>query len=115
MTIQKISTVAAALVAGVLLTAASAQAQPDMRRDDRRPPPMRQDRRAPPPRVMDAHRPPMAVGRPMPSAYRGYNYRVDNWQHYHLRRPDRGQYWVQYGGQFMLLSPAGVVLQIFVP
>jgi Ni/Co efflux regulator RcnB len=57
----------------------------------------------------------MAVGRPLPQAYRGYNYRVDNWQHYRLPRPRRGQYWVQYGAQFLLISPAGFVVQVFAP
>jgi Ni/Co efflux regulator RcnB len=120
MTIQKISAIAgAALLAGGLLAGTMAQAQPDMRRDDHRPPPVRDEHRAPPPvyapRAAVAPRPPMAVGRPLPQDYRGHDYRVDNWQHYHLRRPGRGQYWVQYGGQFLLVSPAGLVVQVFVP
>ena len=115
MTFQKISAIAsAALLVGGLLAGAAAQAQPGPQRDARRPLPMRDDRR-PPPRAEVAPPPPMAVGRSMPQAYRGNNYRVDNWQHYRLPRPKRNQYWVQYGSQFMLLNPAGVVLQIFVP
>jgi len=112
-TIQKISAIASAtLLAGGLLVSAMAQAQPGPQRyDDRhdnRPPPARMERRAPPP-------PPMAVGRSLPRDYRGYNYRVDNWNYYHLPRPRPGQYWVQYGPQFVLTNPAGIVLQVFVP
>jgi Ni/Co efflux regulator RcnB len=119
MTIQKISAIAgAALLAGGLLASAVAQAQPAPQRYDDRSPPMRPDHRPPPPpppRAVVPQRPPMAVGRALPRDYRGYNYRVDNWQRYRLPRPRRGQYWVQYGPQFLLVNPAGVVLQVFVP
>jgi len=144
MSIQNISAIAgAALLAGGLLAGAAAQAQPGPRNDyrppvaspDPRPPPppvvRPENRPPPPPMVRPEHRPPpppirarnmappppppVAVGHRLPHDYRGYNYRVNNWQHYHLQRPRRGQYWVQYGPQFLLVNPAGIVLQVFVP
>jgi Ni/Co efflux regulator RcnB len=120
MTIQKISAIAgAALLTGGLLIGSVAQAQPDFQRDDHRPPPVRDEHRPLPPahayRAEVAPPPPMTVGRSLPRDYRGNNYRVDNWQHYRLPRPRRGQYWVQYGAQFLLISPAGFVVQVFAP
>jgi len=114
MMIRKISAATTALLVGGLLASAVAQAQPDMRRDDRRPPPpmVHRDHRPPPP-VMEGG--PMAVGHRLPPAYRGYNYRIDNWQRYHLPRPRPGQFWVQYGAQFVLTTPTGVALQVYVP
>jgi Ni/Co efflux regulator RcnB len=113
---KKISTVAAALLAGGLLVSAVAQAQPGPRPDDRRPPPPPAHRhRAPPPPVMAGPQAPVVVGNRLPPAYRGYNYRVDNWNHYRLPRPRPGQFWVQYGAQFVLTTPAGVALQVYVP
>jgi Ni/Co efflux regulator RcnB len=114
MKMQKIS--AAAWLAAGLLAGAVAQAQPGPGAHDHHPPAVRSDHRAPMARPM--HRPPppsITVGRPLPSAYRGYNYRVDNWQRYHLPRPRRNHYWVQYGAQFLLINPTGVVLQVFAP
>ena len=112
---KKISTVAAALLAGGLLVSAVAQAQPGPRPDDRRaPPPPMHRHRAPPP-VMAGPQAPVVVGNRLPPAYRGYNYRVDNWNHYRLPRPRPGQFWVQYGAQFVLTTPAGVALQVYVP
>ena len=57
--------------------------------------------------------PPFGVGRPLPPQYRGYNYRIDHWQRYHLPRPRPGHYWVQYGADYVMISPSGIVVQIF--
>jgi Ni/Co efflux regulator RcnB len=119
MTIQKISAIAsAALLAGGLLAGAVAQAQPGPYNDPRGPM-VRPEHRPPPPPVRGRHMapppPPIAAGHRLPHDYRGYNYRVNNWQHYHLQRPRRGQYWVQYGPRFLLVNSAGIVVQVFVP
>lgn len=55
----------------------------------------------------------MAVGRRLPPQYRGYNYRVEQWQYYHLPRPRGANFWVQYGADYLEVSPAGIVIQIF--
>jgi Ni/Co efflux regulator RcnB len=42
----------------------------------------------------------------------------DEWRHghqvnyraYHLRKPPRGDYWVHAGSQFVLVGPAGVII-----
>jgi Ni/Co efflux regulator RcnB len=118
MTVKKISAIAGAiLLVGGLLAGAGAQAQPGQRdhsrdhmrdaRPDYRQPHERDRNMAPPPR--------MEVGHRVPNDYRGNNDRVDNWQHYHLRRPGRGQHWVQYGGQFLLIDAGGLVVQLFAP
>jgi Ni/Co efflux regulator RcnB len=118
MTVKKISAIAGAtLLVGGLLAGADAQAQPGQRdhsrdhmrdaRPDYRQPHERDRNMAPSQR--------MEVGHRVPDDYRGNNYRVDNWQHYHLRRPGRGQHWVQYGGQFLLIDAGGLVVQLFAP
>jgi len=99
-------TTLAAIALGALAATTSVQAQPRHHDDvPRRPPP------PPPPR----HRPPpgYAVGRRMPREYLGHNYRVDNWKHYHLPPPRRGHYWVQYGADYVLVGPNGIVVQIW--
>jgi|GEM_PF-3334682 len=55
------------------------------------------------------------IGNPLPS-YGSYPiYPVDNWSAYNLPMPCCGQYWVQYGSSYLLMSPNGVVLQAFTP
>ncbi|MDR0480163.1 MAG: RcnB family protein [Burkholderiaceae bacterium] len=118
MTIQKISAiVSATLLAGGLLAGATAQAQPAPDREDHHHSAVRPDhhRPPPPPAVRRAGPSRYGVGNTLPYGYRGHNYRIDDWGRYRLPRPHRGQYWVQYGGQFLLLTPAGVVVQVFVP
>jgi Ni/Co efflux regulator RcnB len=58
--------------------------------------------------------PSILVGSVLPYAYSGY-YPIDNWGYYNLPAPCCGQYWVQYGQSFLLISPSGVVLQVFTP
>jgi Ni/Co efflux regulator RcnB len=127
-------TALAALALGVLGAAATAQAQPGRDRDgrggrggDRRaPPPPRYApaHRPPPPPPHVYHQPPMVhqrpvivqrpyVRRPMPREYLGHNYRIDNWSYYGLPAPSRGMFWVQYGGDFVMVSPNGIAIQIW--
>jgi len=58
--------------------------------------------------------PSILVGSVLPYGYEGY-YPVDNWGYYNLPAPCCGQYWVQYDQSFLLVSPDGVVLQVFTP
>ncbi|MDR2991951.1 MAG: RcnB family protein [Burkholderiaceae bacterium] len=58
--------------------------------------------------------PSILVGNALPYGYSGY-YPIDNWGYYNLPAPCCGQYWVQYGQSFLLVSPNGVVLQVFTP
>ena len=59
--------------------------------------------------------PSILIGSVLPYGY-GYNYYpTDNWSYYNLPAPCCGQYWVQYGQSFLLVSPDGVVLQVFTP
>jgi len=111
-------TALAAIAVGAWAAAASAQAQP--RRDDHhRPPPAHRPPpppRRPPPPPRHYHRPPppgYAVGRRVPREYLGYNYRIDNWNYYHLPPPRRNHYWVQYGADYVMVSPSGIVVQIW--
>lgn len=135
-------TTLAALALGVLGSAAlPAHAQPGPgggpgERPDRRPPagqPQRRPQQRPPqrppqqpPRRPPARPPvnrapapfpppPFVKGRRLPPEYLGYNYRIEQWQRYHLPRPRPGYYWVQYGADFVLVSPAGIGIQIFIP
>jgi Ni/Co efflux regulator RcnB len=60
------------------------------------------------------HQPPSyAVGRPLPREYLGYNYRVERWDQHHLPRPRPGAYWVQYGADYVMVNPSGIVIQIW--
>jgi len=108
-------TALAALAVGAWAAAASAQAQP--RRDDHRPPAHRAPPpRRPPPPPRHYHRPPppgYAVGRRVPREYLGYNYRIDNWNYYHLPPPRRNHFWVQYGADYVMVNPSGIVVQIW--
>ena len=52
-------------------------------------------------------------GSKMPSQYRGNQYVVNDWQHHGLKKPGRGQQWVQYGGDYLLVAIAsGVIAQV---
>ena len=53
------------------------------------------------------------VGHALPPEYRGYNYRVEHWERYGLPRPRRNHHWVQYGAQFVLVGPNGVIVQLW--
>lgn len=59
--------------------------------------------------------PPYAAGRRLPPEYRGYNYRVEDWRRYRLPQPRPGYYWVQYGADFVMVNPGGLMIQLFVP
>lgn len=49
----------------------------------------------------------------LPPAYRTYQYRVEDWRGHRLAPPPRGYYWVQYGGDYLLVAIAtGVILQV---
>lgn len=49
----------------------------------------------------------------MPREYLGYNYRVERWDQHHLPRPRPGAYWVQYGADYVMVNPSGIVIQIW--
>lgn len=52
-------------------------------------------------------------GSRVPPQYRSKNYVVNNWQRHGLPRPARGQQWVQYGGDYLLVSIAtGLIAQM---
>jgi len=108
-------TALAAIALGGWAVATSAQAQP--RRDERRSPPAHRappPRRPPPPPRHHRHPPPgYAVGRRVPREYLGYNYRIDNWNYYHLPPPRRNHFWVQYGADYVMVNPSGIVVQIW--
>ena len=113
-------TALAALALGALACAAApAQAQPRHDDRDRKPGPARRPapppaHRGPPPgarRPVVVHRP--YSSRPLPRQYLGHNYRIDNWSYYGLPAPRRGLFWVQYGGDFVMVNPSGVVIQIW--
>ena len=58
--------------------------------------------------------PTILIGSVLPYGYGG-DYPIDNWGDYNLPAPCCGQYWVQYGQSFLLVSPDGVVLQVLTP
>jgi len=52
-------------------------------------------------------------GARMPAPYRTHDYVVDDWRDHHLSAPPRGYYWVQNGGDYLLIAIAsGVIAQI---
>ena len=52
-------------------------------------------------------------GGKLPQQYRGHQYVVNDWQHHGLKKPGRGQQWVQYGGDYLLVAIAsGVIAQV---
>jgi Ni/Co efflux regulator RcnB len=49
----------------------------------------------------------------LPMEYRHRNYVVDDWRGHHLSAPPRGYYWVQNGGDYLLVAIAsGVIAQL---
>jgi Ni/Co efflux regulator RcnB len=49
----------------------------------------------------------------LPVEYRHRNYVVDDWRGHHLSAPPRGYYWVQNGGDYLLVAIAtGVIAQL---
>jgi Ni/Co efflux regulator RcnB len=57
--------------------------------------------------------PPYVVGRPVQREYLGYNYRIDRWHDYNLPRPRPGMFWIQYGADYLMVNPNGIVIQIW--
>jgi Ni/Co efflux regulator RcnB len=54
----------------------------------------------------------MHRGERLPSRYRTHQYVVDDWRTHHLRRPPRGQHWVQVGADYVLVAAAtGLIVQ----
>lgn len=51
-------------------------------------------------------------GSRVPSQFRTPHYVVKEWQRHGLKRPARGQHWVQNGNDYLLLTQSGVVKQI---
>ena len=52
-------------------------------------------------------------GSRVPQQYRTHHYVVNDWRGHGLRQPARGQQWVQYGGDYLLVSIAtGVISQL---
>jgi Ni/Co efflux regulator RcnB len=52
-------------------------------------------------------------GTRVPPQYRSKQYVVHDWQRHGLHRPGRGQQWVQYGGDYLLVAAAtGVIVQL---
>lgn len=52
-------------------------------------------------------------GAKIPAQYRTQHYVVNDWQRHGLKRPARGQQWVQYGGDYMLVAIAsGVIAEL---
>ncbi|MEO7031245.1 MAG: RcnB family protein [Herbaspirillum sp.] len=71
---------------------------PVMRHDDRRGAGPRHD---------------MRRGQRLPAYYRGQRYVVNDWRGHHLHRPPRGYYWVQAGGDYVLVAAGtGLIVQL---
>ena len=52
-------------------------------------------------------------GSRVPPQYRSNHYVVNDWRGHGLNRPPRGQQWVQYGGDYLLVAIAtGVITQL---
>jgi Ni/Co efflux regulator RcnB len=52
-------------------------------------------------------------GARMPKQYRTQHYVVNDWRRHGLKQPPRGQQWVQYGGDYLLVAIAtGVITQL---
>lgn len=52
-------------------------------------------------------------GSRVPKQYRTQHYVVQDWQRHGLKRPGRGQQWVQYGGDYLLVAAAtGIIAQL---
>lgn len=52
-------------------------------------------------------------GSRVPAQYRSHNYVVNDWRGHGLKQPPRGQQWVQYGSDYLLVAIAtGVISQL---
>lgn len=52
-------------------------------------------------------------GSRVPPQYRSHHYVVNDWRGHGLKRPPRGQQWVQYGSDYLLVAIAtGVISQL---
>ena len=52
-------------------------------------------------------------GNKVPAQYRTQHYVVNDWQRHGLQKPGRGQHWIQYGSDYLLVSIAsGVIAQL---
>lgn len=52
-------------------------------------------------------------GQNLPSRYRGKQYVVQDWHGHHLKRPPRGQHWLNVNGDYVLVAIAtGVITSI---
>jgi Ni/Co efflux regulator RcnB len=52
-------------------------------------------------------------GQYLPPEYRSRYYVVDDWRGHHLRRPPAGYYWVQSGGDYLLVAIAtGIIASV---
>lgn len=52
-------------------------------------------------------------GNRVPQQYRTNHYVVNDWRGHGLKQPPRGQHWVQYGGDYLLVAIAtGVITQL---
>jgi Ni/Co efflux regulator RcnB len=51
----------------------------------------------------------------LPGEWRSRQYVVDDWRGHHLRRPPRGYYWVQTGGDYVLAAIAtGIIADVII-
>ncbi len=81
------------------------------RRDDRRGPPRPAHPHGRPPGHAYGHR--WQRGERLPPTYRTRHYVVNDWNAYRLRRPPRGQQWIQVGADFVLIAIAtGLITQV---
>ena len=49
----------------------------------------------------------------LPSEYRHRHYVINDWRGHHLSAPPRGHYWVQTGGDYLLVAIAsGIIVQL---
>lgn len=49
----------------------------------------------------------------LPIEYRSRQYVVDDWRGHHLSAPPRGYYWVQNGGDYLLVAiTTGIIIQL---
>ena len=52
-------------------------------------------------------------GTRVPQQYRSQHYVVNDWQHHGLKRPGKGQHWIQNGNDYLLVSVAsGLIAQM---
>lgn len=78
-------------------------------------PHMGHQKNPPPPHAMHGAGPDRrwVRGAKVPPQYRTKHYVVNDWKRHGLQRPGRGQHWIQYGGDYVLVSIAsGVIAQL---